>query len=49
MLVSLSDMSDDGVKRLRDDLTNKAMLYLEQVCVEVLHIIICVNVHNFTC
>lgn len=25
-------MSDDAVKKLREDLTNKAMLYLEQVC-----------------
>ena len=48
MLVSLLDMSDDAVKRLRDDLTNKAMLYLEQVCVKVLHIVIfCVNIHDY--
>lgn len=31
----VSDMSDDAVKKLRDDLTNKAMLYLEQVCVGI--------------
>ena len=28
-------MSDDAVKKLRDDLTRKAMLYLEQVCLAV--------------
>ena len=38
-------MSDDAVKRLRDDLTNKAMLYLEQVCV-LRTLIFTINTNN---
>ena len=32
LFLYISEKSDDAMKKLRNDLTNKAMLYLKQVC-----------------